>query len=46
VCAGFEVQFIGELTKPRVMDLMALVAFVGGYAFGSWSERDTRQPTM
>lgn len=42
VCAGFEVQFIGELTKPLVIDVMALVAFVGGYAFGSWAMVENR----
>jgi protein-S-isoprenylcysteine O-methyltransferase Ste14 len=42
VCAGFEVEFVGELTKPLVMDVMALVAFIGGYAFGSWALIENR----
>jgi protein-S-isoprenylcysteine O-methyltransferase Ste14 len=42
VCAGFEVRFVGELSKPLVIDVVALLAFVGGYAFGSWAMIENR----
>jgi protein-S-isoprenylcysteine O-methyltransferase Ste14 len=42
LCAGLEVELIGELTKPLVMDVTALVVFVGGYAFGSWALIENR----
>lgn len=42
VCAGLEVQFIGALTKPLAVDVIALLAFVAGYAFGTWAMLENR----
>ncbi len=42
VCAALEIKFIGEYPKPLVIDVVALVAFVVGYAFGSWALVENR----
>ncbi|MEZ4443587.1 MAG: isoprenylcysteine carboxylmethyltransferase family protein [Polyangiaceae bacterium] len=42
LCAGLEARFLGDLTKPLFIDVMALVAFVCGYVFGSWALLENR----
>jgi protein-S-isoprenylcysteine O-methyltransferase Ste14 len=42
VCAGLEVRYIGEFSKPVAVDVVALAAFVCGYALGSWAMIENR----